>query len=111
MEWSMCAGLSWGDERANWFLPPKEFAFMLKPVHGLLTIALTLGAITPQMHAADLHQRNAKTVFVLSNDNRRNEVLTYELGDNGQFEPRYQVATGGRGSGGTTDPLQSQGAL
>jgi 6-phosphogluconolactonase len=84
---------------------------MLKPVHGLLTIALSLGAITPTMYGADLQQGNAETVFVLSNDNVKNEVLTYQLGYNGQFDLRVRVATGGRGSGGTTDPLQSQGAL
>ena len=84
---------------------------MLKPVHGLLTIALSLGAITPTMYGAGLQQGNAETVFVLSNDNVKNEVLTYQLGYNGQFDLRVRVATGGRGSGGTTDPLQSQGAL
>jgi len=84
---------------------------MLKPVQGLLTIALSLGAITPTMYAAGFPQGNTETVFVLSNDNVRNEVLTYQLGYNGQFDLREHVATGGRGSGGTTDPLQSQGAL
>ncbi|HEY4357779.1 MAG TPA: beta-propeller fold lactonase family protein [Acidobacteriaceae bacterium] len=84
---------------------------MLKPVHGLLTIALSLGAITPAMYGAGLPQGNTETVFVLSNDNVKNEVLTYQLGYNGQFDLRYRAATGGRGSGGTTDPLQSQGAL
>jgi len=84
---------------------------MLKPVHGLLTIALSLGALTPTMYGADFSQRNAETVFVLSNDNVKNEVLTYQLGDDGQFALRDHVATGGLGSGGTTDPLQSQGSL
>lgn len=84
---------------------------MLKPVRGLLTIALSLGAITSTMHGADFHQGNRETVFVLSNDNLKNEVLTYQLGYNGQFDLRARIATGGRGSGGTTDPLQSQGAL
>jgi 6-phosphogluconolactonase (cycloisomerase 2 family) len=84
---------------------------MLKPVHGLLTIALSLGALTPTMYGASFQQGNGETVFVLSNDNVKNEVLTYQLDYNGQFDLRVQVATGGRGSGGTTDPLQSQGAL
>jgi 6-phosphogluconolactonase (cycloisomerase 2 family) len=84
---------------------------MLKPVHGLLTIALSLGALTPTMYGADPHQGNGESLFVLSNDNVKNEVLTYQLGDDGQFALRDHVATGGRGSGGTTDPLQSQGSL
>lgn len=84
---------------------------MLKPVHGLLPIALSLGALTPTTYGADFHQGNAETVFVLSNDSVKNEVLAYQLGYSGQFDFRVRVATGGRGSGGTTDPLQSQGAL
>lgn len=84
---------------------------MLKPVHGLLTIALSFGALVPTMHGADFHQRNTETVYVMSNNNDKNEVLTYQLGYNGQFDLRARVATAGRGSGGTTDPLQSQGAL
>lgn len=84
---------------------------MLKPVHGLLAIALSIGATTSTMFAADVQQGNGESVFVLSNDNIKNEVLTYQLGHNGQFALRDRTATGGRGSGGTTDPLQSQGAL
>jgi 6-phosphogluconolactonase len=83
---------------------------MLKPVHGLLVIALSFGAITSTMYGAD-PQGNGETVFVLSNDNVKNEVLAYQLGYDGQFALRDRAATGGRGSGGTTDPLQSQGAL
>jgi 6-phosphogluconolactonase (cycloisomerase 2 family) len=84
---------------------------MLKPVHGLLTIALSLGALTPTMYGADFHQGAGGSVFVLSNDNIKNEVLTFQLGHNGQFALSDRTATGGRGSGGTTDPLQSQGSL
>jgi 6-phosphogluconolactonase (cycloisomerase 2 family) len=84
---------------------------MLKPVHGLLAIALSIGAFTPTVYAANANQGNGESVFVLSNDNVKNEVLTYQLGYDGQFVLRDRVATGGRGSGGTTDPLQSQGSL
>jgi 6-phosphogluconolactonase len=84
---------------------------MLKPVPGLLTVALSIGAITSTMYAADAHQGAVSSVFVLSNDNVKNEVLTYQLGQEGQFVLTNRAETGGRGSGGTTDPLQSQGAL
>lgn len=84
---------------------------MLKPVHGLLAIALSVGATASTVYAADLNRSTADSVFVLSNDNTKNEVLTYQLGYDGQFSLRYRTATGGRGSGGTTDPLQSQGSL
>ena len=84
---------------------------MLKPVHGLLAVALCIGASSSTMYGADLKQGSGESLFVLSNDNSRNEVLTYQLGSNGQFDLRARVATGGNGSGGTTDPLQSQGSL
>jgi 6-phosphogluconolactonase (cycloisomerase 2 family) len=84
---------------------------MLKPVHGLLAIALIFGATTSTMYGADLSRGSGETVFVLSNDNVKNEVLTYQQGHDGQFALRNRAATGGRGSGGTTDPLQSQGSL
>ena len=84
---------------------------MMKPVHGLLAIALGLGAITSTTYGADLNRRNGETVFVLSNDNDKNEVLTYQRGYDGEFTLRLRTATDGRGSGGTTDPLQSQGSL
>jgi len=84
---------------------------MIKPVHGLLAIALSFGAITSTMYGADLNRSNGETVFVLSNDNDKNEVLTYQRAYDGEFALRLRTATGGRGSGGTTDPLQSQGAL
>jgi len=84
---------------------------MLKPVHGLLAIALTIGATTSSMYAAEADHGTGTSVYVLTNDNVKNEVLTYHRGFDGQFTLRDHVATGGRGSGGTTDPLQSQGAL
>lgn len=84
---------------------------MLKPVHGLLAIALCIGASSSTMYGADLQRGSGESLFVLSNDNTKNEVLAYQLGPDGQFDLRAHVATGGRGSGGTTDPLQSQGSL
>lgn len=84
---------------------------MMKSVPGLLAVALTIGTTAPAMHAADTFQGSGNTVYVLTNDNVKNEVLAYQRGYNGQFALRDRVATGGRGSGGTTDPLQSQGSL
>jgi 6-phosphogluconolactonase (cycloisomerase 2 family) len=84
---------------------------MLKPIHGLLVIALSFGAATSTMYGADFSRGNGETVFVMSNDNVKNEVLTYRQGYDGQFVLLNRAATGGRGSGGSTDPLQSQGSL
>lgn len=84
---------------------------MLKSIPGLLTIALSIGAATSTMYAAGTEPGSEASVFVLTNDNVKNEVLTYQSDYKGQFALVSRTETGGRGSGGKTDPLQSQGAL
>src|ERR1700685_2550465 len=84
---------------------------MLKAIRGLLTIALSVGAITSPMYAAENVAGSSSTVFVMTNDTVKNEVLAYQRQRDGSFALRGSFATGGRGSGGTTDPLQSQGSL
>ena len=84
---------------------------MSKAIRGLLTIALSVGAITFPMYAANIFTGSSPTVFVMTNDASKNEVLAYQRIYNGEFVLKGRVATDGRGSGGTTDPLQSQGSL
>jgi len=84
---------------------------MLKAVRSLLTITLSVVALTSTMHAANDLTGSPSTVFVMTNDNLKNEVLAYQRLYNGSFALRGSFATDGRGSGGTTDPLQSQGSL
>jgi 6-phosphogluconolactonase (cycloisomerase 2 family) len=84
---------------------------MHKAVPGLLTVALCIGASATTMYAADAYQGSVPSVFVMTNDNAKNEILTYRRSFDGQFILADRVATGGRGSGGETDPLQSQGSL
>jgi 6-phosphogluconolactonase len=50
-------------------------------------------------------------VFVMTNDATANEVISFERRQDGLLEPGDHFRTGGRGSGGTADPLQSQGSL
>ncbi len=47
----------------------------------------------------------------MTNNAGRNEVLAFRQNNYGSFESIGRYATGGRGSGGTTDPLESAGAL
>jgi 6-phosphogluconolactonase (cycloisomerase 2 family) len=54
---------------------------------------------------------NAKAVFVMNNDVDRNEVLVFSRAADGTLSEAGHFATGGRGSGGTTDPLEAQGSL
>src|SRR3954468_11420533 len=50
-------------------------------------------------------------VFVMTNDATANEVISFGRTPDGQLVPGDRFRTGGRGSGGTGDPLQSQGSL
>jgi 6-phosphogluconolactonase len=50
-------------------------------------------------------------VFVMTNNADTNEVIAYERNQNGTLSSPHRYATGGRGSGGTVDPLSSQGSL
>ena len=84
---------------------------MLKAFRGLLTIALGVGTLTSTTYATGNVIGSSSTVFVMTNDTVKNEVLAYQRLQDGGFVSRGSFATGGRGSGGTTDPLQSQGSL
>lgn len=53
----------------------------------------------------------AGAVFVMTNAVAKNEVISYERWADGSLTEAHRFATGGRGSGGTTDPLGSQGSL
>jgi 6-phosphogluconolactonase (cycloisomerase 2 family) len=55
------------------------------------------------------HNKNA--VFVMTNAAHRNEILSFERQPDGSLKKYGTFHTGGRGSGGTTDPLGSQGSL
>ena len=55
--------------------------------------------------------RPAGAVFVMTNDADHNEVIAFDRNANGTLVERNHFDTGGRGSGGVTDPLESQGAL
>ena len=72
-------------------------------------LALTLAAqLVPHIYAqaADEH-----AVFVMTNSVEGNQIIAYSRAANGSLVEGNHYATGGRGSGGTTDPLSSQGSL
>ncbi len=84
---------------------------MQRSVRGLL--ATTLGAIVfaSVMYAAEPAGRQTETVFVMTNNADRNQVLSFNRSGDGQFTEGARYNTGGRGSGGVNDPLESQGSL
>lgn len=56
-------------------------------------------------------QTGSETVFVMTNAAEHNEVLAFNQSPDGHFYEGGRYDTHGRGSGGITDPLQSQGSL
>jgi 6-phosphogluconolactonase len=80
--------------------------------------ALLLGAVVSALshgvHAADDFDRfgnSQHAVFVMTNDADENAVIAYERTPYGTLQSAHRYETGGRGSGGTVDPLGSQGSL
>jgi 6-phosphogluconolactonase len=72
-------------------------------------LALALAAqVAPQIYAQAANQH---AVFAMTNSVRGNQIIAYSRAADGSLIERNQYPTGGRGSGGTTDPLGSQGSL
>ena len=72
-------------------------------------LALALAAqVAPYVYAqaADEH-----AVFAMTNSVEGNQIIAYSRAANGLSIEGNHFVTGGRGSGGTTDPLGSQGSL
>ena len=53
----------------------------------------------------------AHAVFVMTNNADSNQVVAFQRSPNGTLENPHSYGTDGRGSGGTVDPLASQGSL
>ena len=88
----------------------------MKSVVVLQAIALVMG-LTQAGSAAEGggagpdSGQSKKAVFVMTNAAHRNEILSFERQSDGSLKKYGTFHTGGRGSGGTTDPLGSQGSL
>jgi 6-phosphogluconolactonase len=72
-------------------------------------IMVGIGASSPILCAAQSNKTGA--VFIMTNDAKKNQVIAYERAANGTLSDGITYDTDGRGSGGTTDPLESQGSL
>jgi 6-phosphogluconolactonase (cycloisomerase 2 family) len=75
-----------------------------------ITAALGLTAAGAS-RAEDVGHAREHAVFVMTNDANSNEVVAFERYGNGALRELHSYKTGGRGSGGTVDPLASQGSL
>ena len=85
---------------------------MLKSVHMLWMVALAISVVSPNLSSAqDERSQGAGAVFVMTNAADRNEVISFRRAPDGSLQENRRFATGGRGSGGNNDPLESQGSL
>lgn len=83
---------------------------MHKRVPIFVTLAVSVVACLP---AQGQNGRPAQTgaVFVMTNAADQNQVIAFARGADGSLSDPHAFSTGGRGTGGSTDPLQSQGSL
>jgi 6-phosphogluconolactonase (cycloisomerase 2 family) len=85
---------------------------MRKVIFTLFMAGLAIGLASPGLSKAqqgDTHDAGA--VFVMTNAIDKNEVIAYRRAIDGTLQEGNRFATGGRGSGGNNDPLESQGSL
>lgn len=85
----------------------KPNSYLIHSIAATLIMAAAAGA-----NAAHVDQRRSEhAVFAMTNDAEANEVRVFERGPAGSLQEVRSYTTGGRGSGGTIDPLESQGSL
>jgi 6-phosphogluconolactonase (cycloisomerase 2 family) len=78
----------------------------------LLLVALVASISYSVRSEAQLERENQPgAVFVMNNSATRNEVISFRRATDGSLQQAGTFATGGRGTGGVTDPLESQGSL
>src|SRR5262249_15483052 len=83
---------------------------MSRTVRTLLFLMLAIAVGLPARSRAQINNP-AGAVFVMTNAADKNEIISYVRWPDGSLTEAHRFATGGRGSGGTTDPLGSQGSL
>ena len=64
-----------------------------------------------QSQAQESADRTTGAAFVMTNSADRNEVIAFRRNEDGSLQRSGTFTTNGRGSGGVTDPLESQGSL
>ncbi|MDT8066645.1 MAG: beta-propeller fold lactonase family protein [Terriglobia bacterium] len=74
-----------------------------------LMLSMAFSSFGEAQSSASRNDRFA--LFVMTNSAVKNEVISFTPGTDGQLHKFRAFATGGRGSGGVTDPLESQGSL
>ena len=83
---------------------------MFKTIRMLLMVTLAIPLGLSMLGNAQT-DRTSGAVFVMTNAAHQNEIIAYKRAEDGSLSETHRFATGGRGSGGTTDPLGSQGSV
>jgi 6-phosphogluconolactonase len=90
---------------------------MRNAVRSLLLMTLSTSVMSATLSLAqenfaqEKSSHNAGAVFVMTNNASRNQIVSYRRNSDGSLHETHKFATGGRGTGGVTDPLESQGSL
>lgn len=84
---------------------------MLKTTSFLFIAVLATSLVLPASSRAQTNSAGAGAVFVMTNSATNNEIIVFKRGPDGSLQEGRSFPTGGRGSGGVTDPLGSQGSL
>jgi 6-phosphogluconolactonase (cycloisomerase 2 family) len=85
---------------------------MHKRMQSISMLLVLATAVLPMYASADANNEDSgHAVFVMSNAADRNEVLAFARATDGSLQEAHRFLTGGRGSGGNHDPLESQGSL
>jgi len=85
----------------------------MKAVMHRAVLALVVASLFAAMpsKAEDLRDGGVGAVFVMTNSAERNAIVSFRRNEDGSLERVRTFGTGGRGTGGVTDPLESQGSL
>jgi 6-phosphogluconolactonase len=85
---------------------------MRRVSRSLLLVALIVSvSYSVRSQAQFAGQSQSGAVFVMNNSASRNEIISFTRAADGSLQQAGTFATGGRGTGGVTDPLESQGSL
>ena len=84
----------------------------MKSIKTAIAMSAIAGAAWSGVSAAANERDNAAhAVFVMTNNANANQVVAFQRDRNGTLQDPHSYRTDGRGSGGTVDPLASQGSL
>ncbi len=77
----------------------------------ILVVCLSAVGAVALPNTVTAEEDDGGAVFVMTNAATDNKIETYARRENGFLQSSGEFATGGNGSGGTVDPLHSQGSL